>query len=488
MSERETVEVTTTTGVVRGLGRAEPTRSAAFLGIPFAQAPIGARRFAAPVPMEPWMGVRDALRFGATAQRGDPGATLIPEPSVPGRSTLNVNVFTPDPSRRAQPLPVLVFFHGGGYVAGSPASPWYDGRAFARDGVVTVTLGYRLGFDGFGHIPGAPSNRGVRDWLAGLEWVRDNIAAFGGDPNRVTIAGQSAGGGAVLTLLGMERAQHLFHGAYSLSGALADIAPDRAARYTRRLARRLRVPPTRAGFTTVPEERVLAAQRRSGAAALSELVTAGLPLGPILDGELLVRPTIDSLARGVGADKPLVLGAADDEFVVVTARCAGPLAVVPLRLLLRPFRLPPTARRAYLDANPDVLARGHARVLGRLIGDRVFRRTVLAVARARGNAPTWIYRTAFRSPRFDAAVHCVDVPFFFDCLDGPSLTPLVGEHPPQDLADAIHGAAVSFIRDGAPGWPVGPVMNAVFGGPDGPLVTEADGYAVVSALLPEAHR
>ena len=105
---------------------------------------------------------------------------------------------------------MLVYIHGGGYIAGSPASPWYDGAAFNRDGVVTVTVSYRLGFDGFGHIAGAPSNRGVRDWLAALEWVRDNIAAFGGDPARVTIAGQSAGGGAVLTLLGMPAAQGLF--------------------------------------------------------------------------------------------------------------------------------------------------------------------------------------------------------------------------------------------------------------------------------------
>ncbi|WP_331280311.1 carboxylesterase family protein [Microbacterium sp. MRS-1] len=92
---------------------------------------------------------------------------------------------------------MLVWIHGGGFFSGSPASPWYDGRAFARDGAATVTISYRLGVDGFGHIDGAPSNRGVRDWLAALEWVQENIAAFGGDPARVTIAGQSAGGGAV---------------------------------------------------------------------------------------------------------------------------------------------------------------------------------------------------------------------------------------------------------------------------------------------------
>lgn len=111
-------------------------------------------------------------------------------------------MYTPSPTEAApgDGLPVLVYFHGGGYFAGSPASPWYDGRNFNRDGVVTVTLSYRLGFDGFGWMESAPANRGVRDWLLGLEWVQHHIAAFGGDPRRVTIVGQSAGGGAVLTL------------------------------------------------------------------------------------------------------------------------------------------------------------------------------------------------------------------------------------------------------------------------------------------------
>ena len=159
---------------------------------------------------------------------------------------------------------MLVYIHGGGYTAGSPASPWYDGRAFNRDGVVTVTVSYRLGFDGFGHIAGAPSNRGVRDWLAALEWVRDNIAAFGGDPSRVTIAGQSAGGGAVLTLLGMPAAQDLFHAVWALSGALGRRRrPSARGRSRRKLANLAGVAPTREGFASVPEERLLELQEKA---------------------------------------------------------------------------------------------------------------------------------------------------------------------------------------------------------------------------------
>ena len=149
--------------------------------------------------------MRDALAYGPTPQRrAFAEVTLIPEPSIPGESTLNVNVFTP--ARPGAALPVLVYIHGGGYIAGSPASPWYDGAAFNRDGVVTVTISYRLGFDGFGWIADAPHNRGVLDGSS-----RSNGCAqhrrLRRRPARVTIAGQSAGGGAVLALLGMPRAQ-----------------------------------------------------------------------------------------------------------------------------------------------------------------------------------------------------------------------------------------------------------------------------------------
>ncbi|HWT34098.1 MAG TPA: carboxylesterase family protein, partial [Microbacterium sp.] len=450
-------EAITTKGAVRGIWRGEPGApgaSAAFLGIPFAQAPVGELRFAAPEPVEPWPGVRDALEYGATAQRGDPGVTLIPEPSVPGDATLNVNVFTPAPGEDAA-LPVLVWIHGGGYFAGSPASPWYDGRAFNRDGVVTVSVGYRLGFVGFGHVEGAPSNRGVRDWIAALEWVQENIRAFGGDPGRVTIAGQSAGGGAVLTLLGMEKAQHLFHGVWALSGATADVEPERARTLSAKIANRLGIPPTRAAFEAVDEDRLIEAQKAAtDIGDMSALVDDGLGLGPAIDGDLLVRPTIESLRAGVGADKPLVLGATDDEFSMALAGQEKKLRWIPLRLLLGRMGVAGEKRRRYLAANRDVVARGHAAVLGRLITDRMFKTAVVRTADARGDAPTWVYRYAYAGSPFGSAVHCIDVPFWFDCLDSPVGIPaLAGPNPPRALAEATHGAAVAFIRDGAAEWP-----------------------------------
>lgn len=479
-------------GQVRGRWRGAPG-SAAFLGIPFAQAPVGDLRFAAPVPPEPWEGVRDAVEFGATAQRGDAGITLIPEPSVPGDSTLNVNVFTPAPGDTAAALPVLVYIHGGGYVSGSPASPWYDGRAFNRDGVVTVSTSYRLGFDGFGHIAEAPSNRGVRDWLAALEWVQENIAAFGGDPGRVTIAGQSAGGGAVLTLLGMPRAQQLFHSVWSLSGALGDVPAERARTISAKLARLAGVPARREGFASVPEETLIdlqqkAAEGDSGGAldGVRAMITEGLPWGPMIDGDLLERPTTESLRTGVGADKPLVLGTTDDEFTMTTDGLARRLRFVPVSLALGKLLSDRAVRKAYLDANAPQRRKGTAAVLGRFVSDAVFRSTVLRVAEARRAAPTWVYRFEWASPTRGWALHCLDVPFWFDCLDVDGVETIAGSAPPRALADAVHGAAAAFVRDHEPGWPEwasAPGVTRIFGGEASRPDIEADGYASVRALL-----
>lgn len=493
-------------GKVRGTWRGTPGErdaSAAFLGIPFAQAPVGDLRFAAPVPPEPWRGVRDAVEYGATAQRGDPGVTLIPEPSIPGDATLNVNVFTPVPGQADAALPVLVWIHGGGYIGGSPASPWYDGRAFNRDGVVTVTVSYRLGFDGFGHIPGAPSNRGVRDWLAALEWVRDNIAAFGGDPERVTIAGQSAGGGAVLTLLGMPAAQHLFHSAWALSAALADVSPERSRTLTAKLANLAGVAPTRDGFASVPEERLHALQEKAATpdgrdplAGVMVLLQEGLSWGPAVDGDLIAQPTIASLRSGVGADKPLVLGATDDEFTMVTDSAKSKLRLVPASFALGRLKLAGAARRAYLRANAAQRRKGTAAILGRYVTDVVFRSTVVRVADARRaaevSAPapaptgTWVYRFSWASPTRGWALHCLDVPFWFDCLDAPAVDAIAGVHPPRRLADALHGAAVGFIRGGDPGWPTWtdhPGATRVFGGAASVPDVDPDGYREVAALV-----
>lgn len=459
----EYVEVETKAGKVRGkwrdtTGEGNRKKSAAFLGIPFAEPPVGDLRFEAPKPKAPWEGVRDALEYGATAQRGDPGVTLIPEPSIPGESTLNVNVFTPspEPAKEGEGLPVLAYIHGGGYFAGSPASPWYDGRNFNRDDVVTVTLSYRLGFDGFGWINGTVQNRGVRDWLLGLKWIQDNVAQFGGDPSRVTIAGQSAGAGSVLTLLGMEDAQDLFHQVFAISAPTPDVSMEASQKFAAELAKELGVPNNLAGFRSVPEDRLLTGQKEltdMSPKAMKAILKDGLPLAPTVDGNIIKRRTMDSLKQGVGADKHLLIGATDDEMSMAMLEMKDKFKWVPSGLLLAMMGVPLKAIKPYLEANRSLLEKGKHALAGQAMSDQMIRLPSFKAAEARGDAPTWLYRFSWASPQFDGAVHCVDVPYIFDCLDGPAVEALEGPNPPQELADLVHQSTVEFIREGDPGWP-----------------------------------
>ncbi|WP_335337522.1 carboxylesterase family protein [Mycobacterium sp. JS623] len=216
---RAEVDVRTAAGVVRG-SRWE-SGVAVFRGIPYAEPPFGLRRFAAPVPVARWDGVRDAITFGPpVAQAGHSGAVMS---SVSGSvadgsvDCLTLSVWSP--VLGAARLPVMVWIHGGRYLQGSSANPHHDGATLAARGVVVVvvSMNYRVGAEGFAHIHGAPDNRGILDQLAALRWVQDNIAAFGGEPNTVTIFGQSAGAGSVATLLAMPMATGLFRRAIAQS-------------------------------------------------------------------------------------------------------------------------------------------------------------------------------------------------------------------------------------------------------------------------------
>lgn len=445
--------VTTTRGPVRGERRADG--SVRFLGIPYAQPPVDDLRFAAPVPPEPWTEPLDATAYGPTAQRRPfAEVTTIPEPSIPGAGVLNLNVFTPDPDPEAGLLPVLVWIHGGGYVAGSAASPWYDGSAFNRDGIVLVSLGYRLGIEGFLHLEGAPDNRGVRDWIAALEWVRDNIARFGGDPAKVTVAGQSAGGGAVQTLLAVPAAHGLFRAALSVSGAvMRPDGPEVARAAARLFTARTGVPATAAALRDLGDDELLDLQDRLGEPGPDrEGLPAMLSLAPFADGELIPEPVLDALTDGdAGADVPLMLGFTAHEFNAIPA--PGPDGP-PVPVLLGTVGLAPDRveafTTAYATAGPD-------RLFGQALTDATFRAPSLALADARAarERPTWLYEFAWESPVEKMAFHCLDLPYAFDLLDAEGVTAAAGDAPPQALADAMHRAWVSFVRDQDPGesWP-----------------------------------
>ena len=227
---------------------------ASFKGIPFAASPFAVNRMRPPARPEAWDGVRDALAYGPTVPKPPypkPFDELLPEPVIAGEDCLNLNVWTPAPGRAG--LPVMVWIHGGAFVNGSGAVAQYAGDRFARDGVVCVTINYRLGCEGFLFLDDATPNRGLLDQIAALEWVQENIAAFGGDPGNVTIFGESAGAMSVTTLLAMPRAAGLFRRAIPQSGAGHHVLPaDTARLVTAELARRLGVAATRDGFAAVP--------------------------------------------------------------------------------------------------------------------------------------------------------------------------------------------------------------------------------------------
>lgn len=476
--DADTVVAHAPAGSVRGRWR---HGSAAFLGIPYAEPPIGDRRFAAPEPRARWSGVRDALRQGATPQRTALAAvTAIPEPSIAGDDTLNVNVFTPRPGSLSSDrlLPVMLYIHGGAYIAGSPASPWYDGRSFNRDDVVVVTISYRLGFDGFGWLPDAPSNRGVLDWLLALEWVRDNISAFGGDPANVTIAGQSAGGGAVLTLLTLPRARGLFARAVVMSGVPADIPIDVARQRTEGIAARLGIRATRDAFAALPEEAVLAAQTPSapgGDPTDDSLIAAVAGIadwrtfGPVVDGELVPWTASEGMRAGEGRDLPLLIGYTREEFNAITRAHRALFDGRDPESLLTQAGVDPAVARLYASVLPE---HHPGDVLGQYATDVVYRRRLPEWLDRRRGDNTWVYDFAWRSPVSGIAGHCLDVPFAFDVLDDPDVPRVAGAAAPQIVADSMHGALVEFARDGRPTWPAYAEGESVMLFDDAPRVIE----------------
>lgn len=457
-------QVHTPAGTVEGVWR---ENSAAFLGIPFAEPPVGDLRFAAPQPKAAWSGVLAATRPGATPQRRPFGpVTTIPEPSYPGDSTLNVNVFTPAPGSDAR-LPVLVWIHGGGFFAGSPSSPWYDGAAFNRDGVVTVSISYRLGFEGFGWIADAPTNRGLLDQIEALRWVRRSIAAFGGDPDRVTIAGQSAGGASVLALMSSPLARGLFQRAIPQSGAALELKLERAEQIGRDFAANCEVEPTMAGWSARTEEQVLDAGRTDlgvqpttpAEFVRGVLDTGGLsiPFLPVIGDDVLPEPI--SVRDSAVA---MLAGATAHEFTLMTAGAREAWAGVEPSSALVDGGLPEPVAREFMAGHPDLT--GTADLCGQLLTDLSFRVPLMEWADShRGD--TWVYDFRWSSPVIGQSVHCLELPFTWDLLAAEGVAAVCGPTPPRELADVMHAAWVAFIRDGDPGWSRWDGSNPqVFGG------------------------
>jgi para-nitrobenzyl esterase len=293
-----------------------------------------------------------------------------------------------------------------------------------------------------------------------LELVRDNVAAFGGDPARVTIAGQSAGGGAVMTMLTSPRARGLFARAAALSAAPADIPLATAELASAGLADRLGVPRDRAGFVAVPEQDILEAlgtrfapletPTAESLLAVSKGMGGLITFGPVVDGDLHAGTVEDGLRSGGGRDVPLLLGYTREEFAGLARGHRALFDRWDPERLLGELGLPADVARRYVQTLPGAHA---GDVLGQYTTDLVFRRHAVPWVEARrGTAPTWVYDFAWRSGASGVAGHCLDVPFVFDVLADDHVERLAGSAAPQALADRVHGAFVDFVRGGSPGW------------------------------------
>ncbi|WP_329123242.1 carboxylesterase/lipase family protein [Streptomyces sp. NBC_01353] len=473
MSDGARPLVTTCDGVLRG---SLEGGVASFLGVPYARAPVGPLRFGAPEAVEPWDGVREAVAFGATAPKrpyAPPLDALLPDPDVEGENCLNLNVWAPSEGG-AGSRPVMVWIHGGSLVHGSSSVPVYDGAAFARDGVVLVSLNYRLGIEGFGVFPDAPANLGLRDQLAALTWVRENIAAFGGDPERVTVSGESAGAISIAALLASPLAKGLFRRAVLQSGAPTALPLERARRTTEAIASHLGVEATARALSAVPRDRLLDAQ--TAVTGKGSPLTGGHSFQIAIDGEVLPRDPAEALRDGASAEVDLLMGTNTEEYRLwfVPSRLTERLSRLALRVALWRTKVPSRTTRAYRANRPGETP---GELLGALATDKLLRVPLNRVAEARPTGPgsTYVYEFGWRSPVMGlGACHALEIAFVFDTLDRPEAVALAGPDAPRELAAAMHGAWMRFAATGDPGWrpwdPSRPVMTF---GPGAPTLVES---------------
>jgi para-nitrobenzyl esterase len=458
--------VRTRAGDVRGIVSAGMQR---FHGVPYAAAPVGKRRFQVPQPPPRWDGVRAAQFSGANAPqiiRAFPGLDVTPLVGhgwQRGDDFLTVNISTPDAAARG--LPVMVFIHGGAFVGGSSDAAVHAGAEFARSGIVYVAINYRLGVEGFLPIPGVPTNLGLRDQIAALNWVQDNIAAFGGDASNVTVAGESAGAMSIADLMASPLVEGLFRRVIVQSGHGSMVRPvEVAMRVVEAAASYLRVSAEAEGFQRCSPEQCAQAvdavsrpevrmdlrdgEGRDAAYGLSRFL-------PVFGDDVLPEPPLAALRSGAAAKIDMLIGTNREEMNIylvptgvrqhIDARSASAMlgALSPrAQEILAAYGLQHSPRPG--DALTTALT------------DLVFRLPARHFA-ASHQGRTYLYEFGWRSPACGGelgACHALELPFVFKSLDtcrGPQ--GIAGMDPPEEIAQRIHKVWVDAVTHGRFSWP-----------------------------------
>jgi len=433
-----------------------------FKGIPFAAPPVGDLRWRSPQAVRPWDGVRDAGAYGHDCMQVPFPSDAAPLGTAPDEDCLVLNVWRP--ARASGKLPVLVWIYGGGFVNGGSSPAVYDGSAFAREGLVLVSFNYRLGrFGHFAHPAltaageGPVGNFGLMDQHAALNWVKRNIAAFGGDPDQVTVFGESAGGMSVTNLMGAPAARGLFRRAAIMSGGGRGPAPLR--RMSEDLpglpsAETIGVNFAKANGIAGDGPQALKALRALPAPAVAKGVSlaelfAGPPAdpptwtGPFQDGVTLVGANPDLFARGAMATMPLMVGATGADIGFLAARSKDEL--------FASFGEDRDKARAAFDPSGQAPLAKLTQVVGRQ-AFMIEPARYLASEMTAAGQPAWHYRFSYvaRSmrPEWDGAPHATDIPYAFDTVAAKYGDKLA----PEDaaIAQTFHAYIVNFAKTGDP--------------------------------------
>lgn len=481
--------VETTTGKIRG---ATVNAISAFKGVPYGASTAGKNRFMPPAKPERWSGVRDALQYGHSAPQTIPNSPSIfapmdflasaenPKGIGEDEDCLVLNVWTPGVKDNRK-RPVMVWLHGGAFTSGSGSAPLYDGANLARRGdVVVVTVNHRLGALGYTYLRqaggqrfAASGNVGMLDIVAALEWVRDNIAEFGGHPGRVLIFGESGGGQKVSTLLAMPAAKGLFHRAVIESGPGVRMnSLEHATKVSDMFLAELGVTPDKiSAIQEVPLDRIMHAQgevNRKLGAFIPGMVQG---FSPVVDGVSLPQNPFDPVAPEVSADVPVLIGWNRTELTLFAAGDPTVFSLDESGLQQRVQKLlgknAAAVLRAFRQDYPTENPSGLYFLIASAYPTVAFTAKIAERRAALGKAPTYVYEFAWETPILGGRLrspHTIEMPFVFDNVRDPLVQKLTGSGPDIfPLAERVSGAWAAFAATGKPeaqGFPEWPAYSA----------------------------